>query len=373
VTHSDWILANDPAPAWGAEGVRQILDRAKECGWTRVYWRCFDSGKACYASKLLEPFDQGEPVNYWSDHGYTALIEKMAKVNYGSFDTFAEAMRYGHEIGLEVHAWLTLNEDDHGYGWRSRFTREHPVMRWVRRDGTAYNSQLSFAFPQVRAYKLNLLREILAYKPDGIFFDWIRTGDIRDNPQTDPDGVASYGYEAPNLQRFQRKYGIDARATPNDDERWVDVRAEPQTQYMREARALIRAANPRAVVSVMTQHPWSYRGAPDDTPYADSRRGLLADIRTWAREGLMDEAVVAGYFRGGSPREAFEWLKQETEGRVALWLYGWIGSPEQLATDTALAQELGAVELLLWESNYISLPPQNEATVKAMREYAAGE
>jgi len=62
VTHSDWILANNPPPAWGEAGVKQILDRAKECGWTRVYWRCFDSGKSMYASKLLEPFDQGEPV-----------------------------------------------------------------------------------------------------------------------------------------------------------------------------------------------------------------------------------------------------------------------------------------------------------------------
>ena len=41
VTHSDWILATEPAPAWGPEGVRQILDRARECGWERVYWRCF--------------------------------------------------------------------------------------------------------------------------------------------------------------------------------------------------------------------------------------------------------------------------------------------------------------------------------------------
>ncbi len=92
VTHSDWMLAENPPPAWGPEGVRQILDRAKECGWSRVYWRCFDSGKSMYHSQLLEPFDQGEQPNYWSDHGYTQVIERMAKLDYSEFDTFKQAV-----------------------------------------------------------------------------------------------------------------------------------------------------------------------------------------------------------------------------------------------------------------------------------------
>lgn len=375
ITHSDWILGNDPPPAWGPEGVRQILDRAKACGWTRVYWRCFDSGKSMYNSKLLEPFDQGETPNYWSDHNCTKVIERMKPLDYGTWDTFKEAVTYGHKIGLEVHAWLSINEDDHGYGWRSRYARAHPEHRWVRRDGRPYNSQLSFAFPEVRKYKLALLKEILAYKPDGVFFDWIRTGDVRDNPQTDPDGVANYGYETPNLEAFRRQFKLDAHDVPNNDERWVSVRCAPQTEFMRAAHALTKAKGAHLPISIMVQHPWSYRGGPNDTPYADSRRGLLCDIKTWAAEGLMDEACVAGYYcRDGNPERAYRWLKRETRGRVKLWLYGWLtGSPEQLAADTTLAERLGAVELLLWESNYIGLPPANEAAVNAMHAYGTAQ
>jgi uncharacterized lipoprotein YddW (UPF0748 family) len=370
VTHSDWILANNPPPAWGEAGVRQILDRAQECGWKRVYWRCFDSGKSMYASKLLEPFDRGEPVNYWTDHGYTAIIERMRGLDYGSFDTFRAAVEYGRSIGLEVHAWLSINEDDHGYGWPSRFTREHPEYRWVRRDGAAYRSQLSFAFPEVREYKLALLKEILAYRPDGVFLDWIRTGDVRDNPQTDSDGVANHGYETPNLTAFRLRYGLDPHEVPNGDERWVSLRAEAQTAFMREAHRIIKRHNPSLPISAMVQHPWSYRGAPDDTPYADSRRGLLCDVGAWAREGLIDEAVAAGYYRGeGTPEKAFGWLKQETEGKVDLWLYGWINSAENFRAEIALAEKLGAVELLLWESNYIGLPPEKGDVVEAMAGY----
>jgi len=52
----------------------------------------------------------------------------------------------------------------------------------------------------------------------------------------------------------------------------------------------------------MVQHPWSYRG--DNPKYADNLQGLLLDVETWAREGLMDAAVPAGYYAphsGGTP------------------------------------------------------------------------
>lgn len=371
ITHSDWMV-REPAPAWGPEGVRQILDRCKECGWSRVYWRCLDGGRTLYPSRILEPLHKLDAEDYLTDHGHAAIKARLEQYDWGSFDAFAEAVEYGHKIGIEVHAWLSINEDDHGYGWTSRYTREHPESRWIARDGRVYRSQQSFAFEAVRKYKLAVLREVLAYQPDGVFFDWIRTGDVRDNPHTDAEGVANYGYEAPNVKRFREQHGLDPHEVPNDDERWVACRAEPQTLFMRRARRLIRRKAPDAVVSAMVQHPWSYRGAPDDTPYADSLRGLLCDVGTWAEEGLVDEVVAAGYYRdGGTPEQAWRWLSETVGDEVDVWLFGWIGSTEQFAADTERAEQFGAPELLLWESDYIGLPPAKDALVSAMREYAA--
>ena len=46
-----------------------------------------------------------------------------------------------------------------------------------------YHSQQSFAYPEVMAYKLAIVEEILTnYAVNGIFLDWIRTGDVRDIP-----------------------------------------------------------------------------------------------------------------------------------------------------------------------------------------------
>lgn len=139
----------------------------------------------------------------------TALVKKFDAMDYGNFDTLAAAIRYGNRIGLKIHAWLTINEDDHGWGLQSEYSKKHPEFHWRKRDGKFYHSQLSFAFPEVRRYKLALLKELLRYDIDGVFFDWIRTGDVRDNPQTDSDGVADNGYEEPLVKAFKKKFDID--------------------------------------------------------------------------------------------------------------------------------------------------------------------
>ncbi len=53
LTHSDWMLK--PGIAWGAAGVRHMLDACKACGWSQVYWRALDGGRSLYTSKLLKP------------------------------------------------------------------------------------------------------------------------------------------------------------------------------------------------------------------------------------------------------------------------------------------------------------------------------
>jgi hypothetical protein len=139
---------------------------------------------------------------------------------------------------------------------------------------------------------------------------------------------------------------------------------------MRAAHALIRQQSRRVAIAVMVQNPWGYRGGPTDTPYKDNLRGLLLDTPAWAKEGLMDEVVAAGYYRpGGNAEAAYAAVRQETGGRVPVWLFGWIGSREQFQADVQLAERLGAPQLLLWESDYIGLPPANEAVVRAMSGY----
>ena len=402
LTHSDWMLKpNIPS---GVEGVRHMLNACKACGWSHVYWRVFDAGRSTYASKLLKPAGAADVDNYFNpqndadralfrryspavDEKRAAEILQQLEANgYTNFDSLATAIDYGHSIGLKIHAWASINEDDHGWGWASEFAKAHPEYRWVRRDGRPYRSQLSFAFPEVRQYKLALIKELLAYDIDGLFLDWIRTGDVRDNPQTDSAGVADNGYEQPNIDAFKRQFGVDPHEVPNDDDRWVSLRAEPQTLFMRDLRALIDIAKSTPLrtgrlsdqstpgtradstkptrnipIAVMVGHPHHYRGLLD--PIDGNLRGLFLDVPTWAKERLMDAAIPAGYYRaGGSAATAYRALAKETGGSVDLWYYAWVPQTvDEFNGQFSEAQSLGAKRMLFWEADYIDDRPNGAA------------
>jgi uncharacterized lipoprotein YddW (UPF0748 family) len=383
LTHSDWMLKAN-GPKWGPDGVAHMLDACKACGWSNVFWRVFDAGVSTYKSKLLRAGDKAEVDNYFNPQNPADLairqkfsplapersadiLKQLEAMDYSKFDSLAAAIEYGHKIGLKIHAWASINEDDHGWGWPSEYSKAHPEHRWVRRDGRSYHSQLSFAFPEVRKYKLALIDELISnYDIDGLFLDWIRTGDVRDNPQTDVKGVADNGYEAPNIERFKKEFGKDPHDLPNDDDRWVRVRAEPQTLFMRSVRELINKQRKRLPIAVMVGHPWHYRGTLD--PIDGNLRGLLLDVSTWAKEALMDAAIAAGYYRaGGNATNAYQALKNETQNKVDLWYYAWVPkTPDEFTREFAAAAGLGAKQMLFWEADYIDDRPNAAALKQVM-------
>ncbi|NLX55682.1 MAG: DUF4091 domain-containing protein [Planctomycetaceae bacterium] len=56
LTHSDWVLKdNVPGLDDGLAGVRHVLDMCKAAGWSRIYWRCLDSGRSLHPCQLMDP------------------------------------------------------------------------------------------------------------------------------------------------------------------------------------------------------------------------------------------------------------------------------------------------------------------------------
>ena len=391
LTHPDWMMRDAvPGVVWGIDGVKHMLDACKSHGWSRIYWRVLDGGRSLYRSRLVTPgehweFDAfhnpqtPEDKRLLAEYGMDVakplvrrkMLANMAKVqamDYSTFDSLAAAVSYGHEIGLQVHAWITINEDDHAWGLRSDFSLKYPELRWRKRDGRYYHSQISFAFPEAMSYKVGIVKEIVdRYDIDGLFFDWLRTGDIRDNPQTDPDGVADHGYEEPLVQGFRARYGVDPHDIPNGDDRWVRFRSEPHTEFARRVRNMVRSTKPHLMISMMGAHPWCYRGAQDRID--GNLRGLLLDVATWAQEGLIDDVVAGGYYmEGGTPERAYEALKRETENRANVWLYCWVPRKvEDFERDYALARKLGAEQILFWEADYIDDRTNEEGVLSSYR------
>jgi len=119
----------------------------------------------------------------------------------------------------------------------------------------------------------------------------------------------------------------------------------------------------------MVGHPWHYRGELNKID--GNLRGLLLDVSSWAREGLIDAAVAAGYYRdGGTPAQAYEALKKETGSKIDVWSYAWVPqNPADFNRDFALAQTEGASQMLLWEADYID----DRANAAALKSIMSGK
>jgi uncharacterized lipoprotein YddW (UPF0748 family) len=250
-------------------------------------------------------------------------------------------------------------------GIAERVFEEIPGVLLARAQRKGLSLALSFAFPEVRRYKLPIIKELLAnYELDGLFLDWIRTGDVRDNPQNDAQGVADYGYENPLTESFRKAFGNDAESIPNGDETWVRWRAEPQTIFMRDVRKFVSTQKRHVPIAVLVGQPWHYR---DEVDKIDGNlRGLLLDLTTWTREALVDAVIPAGYFRdGGDAERAARALQKETEGKVDVWTYDWVPHfVSDAAKAFATAEKVNAKQILFWEADYID-DRANAAELKA--------
>ena len=75
---------------------------------------------------------------------------------------------------------------------------------------------------------LAILREIAEYGVDGIAIEYIRRPPLA-------------SYEPPIVDAFRAETGLDARALPEDDERWLRFRCRVLDEFMRELRAELDA------------------------------------------------------------------------------------------------------------------------------------
>ena len=136
----------------------------------------------------------------------------------------------------------------------------------------------------------------------------------------------------------------------------VRVNCLCQKEFMRRLRKLARAKNRKLPVSVLVANPWCYRGLGDKI--SGDLNGLLVDTPTWAREGLIDAAVPAGYFQGGgSTEEAVKALQTATDGKIEIWPYEWMPkTPAEFEQQALRARKLTTNHILFWEGDYLDDP-----------------
>ena len=149
---------------------------------------------------------------------FSTFGEGMDRFRRLGIDPLDEAVAYAHKIGIRLVASIRMDgpKPPPYDGSPGPFYDAHPEFRLIAPDGSP-TLRLSLAYAEVRERYLAMFREALGYGVDGIAVIFTRN-------------FPFVGHEAPVVESFRKKYGLDPRALrPPDDSRFQTVRTSMPT------------------------------------------------------------------------------------------------------------------------------------------------
>ena len=163
-----------------------------------------------------------------------------------------------------------------------RFLEAHPECRQVSAQGAPIE-KASYAFPEVRAFMVSLIEEVVtSFEVDGVNLCFIR-------------GPLFTQYEQPVLDDFQATFGEDPRGVGLDDPRLHRTRCRYLTQFVREVRDLLRRIS-QSRGKELTLSAMVYPSAASNFPSG-------FDVEDWISSGLIDSvALVINPKEGADPK-----------------------------------------------------------------------
>ncbi len=326
-----------------ADEVRRELEPYRDTDFARMYWECGQGdlmynltniGRRCTFDGL-DDFDRvGDRLHAESWRAFAAQ----------GVDPFRVALDYCHEIGMEFHAsWRVAGfhfpppHDHFDYG--DGIYQRHPEWRGEDRNGVR-TPRMAYSFPEVRAYAVELLREVAQHPIDGVCLLYNRRPPLVE-------------YERPIVEGFKQAHGVDPRELPSDDPTWLRYRAETLTQFMREVRAAMddeaqtQGRSSRIQVSAIV-------GATEQ-----ENLQLAMDLRAWVAEGLVDTLIpysselgMDSSLHAWRDPDAAAWLLDLTQGStctVAPNIMPRHLAPEEFRRRAGGLYQVGVPHLFFWD------------------------
>ncbi|MGQ9552886.1 MAG: glycoside hydrolase family 10 protein [Anaerolineae bacterium] len=253
----------------GAEELQAVIDRATAANFNALYFQVRDLGYAYYDS-AVEP--------------RAPLLAASA-----DWDPLAEAVRRGHEAGLQVHAWLDLLPVWRGEQPPASSTPEHMYNLFSARYGASWlqgqaegvppaTDALLYASPaheQVRSYLAAVCRDIASrYDVDGLHLTYLR--------YAGPD----YGQDAASREAFNQAQAGRSTLT------YPDWQREQVTALLVEVQRAVQEIRPQVQLSVgvwpVYLDKWHWQSLEG---YED----LHEDSQGWLANGHVDALVPQLY------------------------------------------------------------------------------
>jgi hypothetical protein len=342
-----WIHQNFPTTK---EEFLEDFEHYRDSDFGTISWQIIGGGLVNYKSKLgTIPGELSDDPARTGDGYVTQSIKKFIERGEDHTKLAVQAARSMNKritIGFRAQSWQTPPAFEDYFS--SRFYRDHPEWRTYDRDGTPV-MRMSYAVPEVRQHIYGILREVLAYQPDGIEIIYFR-------------GLPLMLWEDAFSQQFQQKYGADAKKVPENDPRLFELRGEIMTGFMRDVRKLLddvqkeQGRKERYELTASVVHN-----------EADNRKYGL-DVERWVKESLIDKIGIfpAAFHTDTSKPMELDWFARITKGTKTEFyplMIGWrMSSYEEAISNARKYYQAGASGLIFWDpfptGMYAPRPPQ---------------
>ena len=277
------ILAAETLQDYDGQGVRDFYRQMSVMGFTHLFQQVY-GGSASW-SVVARPHaiipDGHKPYANWNEPA--RLRDFIGHDNTKGFQVDIDDL---HEVGMEMVASFRINNEwlaewakEYSGGktpaFASQFSIDHPELWMTYKSGDRTGGGLDFAFPEVRAYRRDIVAEWCDKFEnfDGICIDLHRH----------PPMVS---YPEHLVQQFKQETGIDVRTVEPIDEDtmnpdWHKFRAESFTEFIRMVRALL-----------MERHGDSVKLSARVGNTFERALFEGADLAAWIEEKLVDLLVL---------------------------------------------------------------------------------
>ena len=331
-----WVVRQ----AWSSpDQIATVMDQCYQLGLNSVFFQVRGEGTAYYRSSI-EPWAREFD---WRDPG---------------FDPLEVACREAHRRGLALHAWVNVMP-----AWRGDTPPDHPQQLYnARPDWFLYDqngkrqplgwySSVNPCLPEVREYLTSVCREIVTrYPVDGLHLDYIRF------PVDESPRGSDYPHDRKTLALYHQATG----KRPGDSKQaWSAWRADQVTRLVSQISHMVRRQGDDVKLTTAC--------TPDMNT---ARNRYFQDAPRWAREDLIDAAIIMNY----AADTDFYRRRQETWRRtIGATAAAGIGvymhkSPQATREQIALAQSWGTGYVLFSDKVLFTRTEKANAYASAVRD-----
>jgi uncharacterized lipoprotein YddW (UPF0748 family) len=275
-----WITNVDSDVLFTRDRLATAIKDLRQLNFNTIYPVVWNWGYTTYPSKVAKRL-VGSSLMPKKSAGILINRQLSATEGLEGRDVLQEMVAQGHKQKIAVIPWFEFGfmlpgtTDPAG----SDFAKLHPDWLTQKQDGgTTWKEGkdprvwLNPFKPEVKKFIIDLVVEVVQkYDVDGIQFD-------------DHFGLPSeFGYDKFTVDLYKSEH--QGKLPPKDfkNEEWINWRADKITALMSELFTAIKAANPKAIVSI----------SPNPQSFAKSF--FLQDWAKWERQGLVEELLIQVY------------------------------------------------------------------------------